>query len=298
MARSIVALFPDRGSAERAIGELKAAGFDPTRMGLVLRDPAAARGVADEQGISATAGAVTGGIVGGTAGTILAASGALIIPGIGPFITAGVLASLASGTAEWLIGSLIGMDVPRDEAEYYQAQVEQGSALVTVDAQGRDNEARRILLRAGAQRLGPEGTHGSADEDTIGGMAPSAVTNAPPPDIDVPVDIGGVTPDAVTDAAPPVQQEQEQDTLARRTATAPADTTVVSPGMETPYIQRQDRAGQTAAGRPVTDDDIIAEGLREREQQGPPDRPDQFSQSADRDVAPDADEASPAERGG
>lgn len=222
MARSIVALFPDRGSAERAIGALKAAGFDPTRIGVVTRDG--------------------------------------------------------------------------DGANYLQSGVEPGWVFVTADAQGHDDEARQILLRAGAQRLGPEGARGSADEDTttIGGIAPSAVTNTAPPDIDTPADIGGVTPDAVTDAAPPTKQ----DTLTRRTASAPADTTGVSPGIETPYIQRQDRADQTAAGRPVTDDDIIAEGLREREQQGPPDRLEQFSQSADRDVAPDADEASPAERGG
>jgi hypothetical protein len=184
------------------------------------------------------------------------------------------------------------------EATYLQSGVEAGWTFVTVEAQGCDAEARQILLRAGAQNPTREDAGGSADEEaggnTIGGIAPSAVTNAPAPDIEMPADIGGITPSAVTDAAPAT----EQDTLAHHTPTAPADTTVVSPGMEIPYTQRQDGAGQTPEDRPVTDDDIIAEGMRHREQEETTDQSDQARQPADLDVAPDTGEASTAESAG
>jgi hypothetical protein len=41
MARSIAGLFQDRESAEQAIVDLKNAGFDPSRIGIVMKDKAA-----------------------------------------------------------------------------------------------------------------------------------------------------------------------------------------------------------------------------------------------------------------
>ena len=153
MARSIAGLFPDRGSAEQAIGDLKNAGFDPAKIGIVLRDKSEAREVADEQGTHSTEGAVAGGLIGGSLGAILVAVGALAIPGIGPVISGGVLASLVGGTAGWLVGGLAGLGIPEDEARYYEDQVHQGRALVTVDAGDREPEARAILIRDGAQNF-------------------------------------------------------------------------------------------------------------------------------------------------
>lgn len=54
MARDIVGLFPDRASAEQAISDLKEAGFDPSRMGIVMRDRQETREVASDQGINST----------------------------------------------------------------------------------------------------------------------------------------------------------------------------------------------------------------------------------------------------
>jgi hypothetical protein len=153
MARSIAGLFPDRTSAEQAIVDLKNAGFDPSKIGIVMRDRNEARDVAAAQGTHSTEGAVAGGIIGGSLGAILVAVGALAIPGIGPIISGGVLATLVGGAAGWLVGGLAGLGIPEDEARYYEEQVGQGKALVTVDAQGRDDEARQILLSDGAENL-------------------------------------------------------------------------------------------------------------------------------------------------
>ena len=164
MARSIAGLFHDRSGAEAAIQDLKVAGFDASRMGIVTQDKAANRELAEEHGTRSTEGAVTGGVIGGSIGALLAATGALVIPGIGPFISGGILAtSVLGGAAGWLVGGLAGIGIPKEEAEYYESEVQQGRTLVTVDAAGRDAEARSILLRNGAEDLQDKGFGGGYD---------------------------------------------------------------------------------------------------------------------------------------
>lgn len=154
MTRTIAGLFPDAESAERAIVDLKNAGFGPDRIGVVLRDSREAAEMADEQGTATTEGGVAGSLIGITAGAVLAATGTLVIPGIGPFVSAGILAtSLVGGAAGWLVGALVGLGIPKDEAQYYEDRVQRGSALVTVDAAEREHEARTILRGNGAETI-------------------------------------------------------------------------------------------------------------------------------------------------
>jgi hypothetical protein len=145
-------VFPDRVSAEHAIVDLKAQGFDPRHMGLLMQNHDEAKGAASDVGVNVGTGAVTGGILGGTLGAILAATGTFVIPGIGPFISAGILATaIAGGAAGAIVGGLVGLGIPREEASYYEHRVQHGGVLVTVDTQGRDVEARELLLRNGAE---------------------------------------------------------------------------------------------------------------------------------------------------
>ncbi|MGZ3583280.1 MAG: general stress protein [Ktedonobacterales bacterium] len=212
MARTVAGIFPDRRSAEHAIVDLKAAGFDPERMGIVMRDRSDAREVAEDQDVSTAAGAVTGGVIGGTAGALLAATGALAIPGVGPFITGGVLASLVGGAAGWLVGALAGLGLSRDEAQYYQNRVEQGGVLVTVDPQGRDAEARRIMLDNGAEDIQLQGDTRNAE---LSGYDTDAAGTAPAPSSGS-VRLGGstgATPDAMADTRRGMSREMLSGTL-------------------------------------------------------------------------------------
>jgi len=175
MARAIAGLFPDRTSAERAIEDLKNAGIDPNRIGVVMQDKKETAQVTEEHGTHSTESAIGGGIIGGTAGALLAATGALVIPGIGPFVSAGILATaLVGGAAGWLVGGLVGLGIPKEEAEYYEGRVQGGSALVTVDgqgAQGREAEVRQIMLRDGAEDLQDRG-YGGYDQTATMAAAP------------------------------------------------------------------------------------------------------------------------------
>src|SRR5205823_3676773 len=106
---------------------------------VVGRSPAP--GEKTEAGEGAAIGAATGVVIGG-----LAAAGALMIPGIGPLLSAGTIAAAVFGVTAGaaggaLVGALIGLKIPEEEARFYEAEIKAGRSLVTVLADGRYDEA-------------------------------------------------------------------------------------------------------------------------------------------------------------
>lgn len=159
---TVVGLFRDQPSAERAIQRLKAAGFTEGQIGVAVRDPERQQAITEETGTQAAegakAGAVSGGVLGGVVG-LLAGVGALAIPGIGPIIAGGALASTLAGAgigaaAGGLVGALVGMGIPEEDARHFEQGFQQGGILVTVDAGARSTEAKQALTESGAD-LGP-----------------------------------------------------------------------------------------------------------------------------------------------
>jgi len=153
-------LYDNYSDAARAVSELERAGVphddisivanntegwyseDGRGSGRVDRD---ADGV-DDRVEGASAGAEIGAAVGGTAG-LLAGLGMLAIPGLGPVVAAGWLAStaalaLAGGTAGGIIGALTQAGVSEDEAHVYAEGVRRGGTLVT--ARVPDGERTRF----------------------------------------------------------------------------------------------------------------------------------------------------------
>jgi len=78
-----------------------------------------------------------------------------VLPVIGPAIAAGTLGVIlsnvaAGGAIVGIIGALIGMGIPEEEANYYEGEVKAGRYLVTVHAGSRNAEAWEIMHRHGA----------------------------------------------------------------------------------------------------------------------------------------------------
>jgi len=153
---TVVGVFRTRDQAERAVEELRRAGFMDDQIGLVVRD-ASGKPVhaTNSENTYLDEGAVTGMVAGAGAGAIIGL-GVLagVIPVVGPILAVGalgtVLLNAAGGAAlAGLAGALIGWGVPAEEAEYYEAEVKAGRFLVTVAADGRAAEARAILDRFG-----------------------------------------------------------------------------------------------------------------------------------------------------
>lgn len=165
-----VGVFSHRRDAEAAITELKNAGFPMRQVSLVGKNvnpndnfgglDASGRASGNQADEGAKAGAATGGILGGLGG-LLVGLGALAIPGIGPVIAGGALATALATTAAGgaigaaaggLTGALVGLGIPDDRAHAYNDRVNRGDYLVMVD--GTEDEIRRaeaILRRHGVQ---------------------------------------------------------------------------------------------------------------------------------------------------
>src|SRR5919112_5998359 len=155
---TVVGLFHNQADAERAIQRLKREGFSESQIGVAIKDRGRQDELIEGTGTQAAEGAATGAIGGGVLGGViglLAGVGALAIPGIGPIIAGGTLASTLAGAgigaaAGGLLGALVGMGVPEEDAQHFDQGFRAGGTLVTVNAGDRAEEARDCLYESGA----------------------------------------------------------------------------------------------------------------------------------------------------
>jgi hypothetical protein len=152
--------FETREQAERAVADLHQAGFMDEHVGWARRDtdaPDGTRDVADDAAAGAAAGAVTGSVL-GAAGAV---AGMALIPGVGPFLAGGYLATIlttagVSAAAGGLLGGLAGLGFEEGEARHYEDEFKSGRTIVTVNAPGRYDEAMAILRRNGGRGYGAD----------------------------------------------------------------------------------------------------------------------------------------------
>ncbi len=172
---TISRLYDDYATAARAVDELERAGIPRDDISIVSSnaegwygrdrttsgvDPAHDRDHdgRDDRAEGAAAGAGIGATIGGVAG-LLAGLGLLAIPGIGPVVAAGWLASTAAlaaagGTAGGLIGALTQSGVSEDEANAYAEGVRRGGTLVTARVPEVDRARYEAILDRSAVNIG------------------------------------------------------------------------------------------------------------------------------------------------
>jgi hypothetical protein len=98
----------------------------------------------------ALGGLVTGAAVGGT----MAWLGLAAIPAIGPFLAGGAIGSAligaaAGGVTAGLLGGLLGLGIPRHDAELHEEQVRSGRTIVSIQGENVA-DAESLLTDAGA----------------------------------------------------------------------------------------------------------------------------------------------------
>jgi hypothetical protein len=151
--RHYVGVFDDRKDADLAAADLRDRGFKDDDIGYAWRDDAGkTHQQGNKSGEMAASGAGTGVVLGG----IIGAGAALLIPGIGPVVSGGLLASALAGAATGAVtggvaggvsGALVGLGIPEDEAKYYDSQLREGRTLMTVRADDRYDDASDIVRR-------------------------------------------------------------------------------------------------------------------------------------------------------
>ena len=124
---AVFGIYRDRQHAEQGVDALRMAGFRNSDVSALLPDNVGTKDFAHEKNTKAPEGTTTGVASGGALGW-LAGIGALAIPGLGPFITAGpIMGALAGagvvGAVGGLAGALVGMGIPEYEAKRYEGRI-------------------------------------------------------------------------------------------------------------------------------------------------------------------------------
>ena len=155
-----LALFSNASTAASAAVALHAIGISKEHISVVAHGHAAERTLADR--MDATPGvdledSRPAALLGELSGQVLAAI-ALVMPGIGPIVTAGPLAAALGEAAGHLAGSLASVltsaGLPQERAEALQREVAQGAVLLGVHIAPPDvDRVRDSLSAAGATQL-------------------------------------------------------------------------------------------------------------------------------------------------
>lgn len=139
---SVLAVFPDHRSAEKAVRDLQTAGLPMSQLSIIGRDFQTVEkplgfvttGTVACQG--AKFGAWTGGVFG-----LLVGAAFLIVPGVGPLIIAGPFAATLLGGIEGAIagsafgglaGAIASLGVSKNDAIRYESEIKAGKFLLTL----------------------------------------------------------------------------------------------------------------------------------------------------------------------
>jgi uncharacterized membrane protein len=166
MSKRISAIFKSHAEAERVISDLRVLGLDDRKLSLVTRHGTEGgadlgAGVQESTGKGLLAGAGLGALFG------LASA---FIPGVGPFIAAGALATtlgtvgastvagaVVGGATGALSGALTKAGYPENESRFYGEEIERGGVLVSADLDGAsvsESQVRAIYDQHGG-RIAP-----------------------------------------------------------------------------------------------------------------------------------------------
>lgn len=129
-------VYDSYASAQQALERLEAMGVPSADISLIANKHVSEQYSNVDDASGTETGATVGAAVGGGAG-LLAGIGLLAIPGLGPVVAAGWLASTLAGAvagsaAGGIIGALTDMGVSDEDAHVYSEVVRRGGTLLTV----------------------------------------------------------------------------------------------------------------------------------------------------------------------
>lgn len=176
MAR-VTAIFDNETQAEQAVSALRRARVPDAHLSVIARRQHDVEVAHEKHGDSAGARVGKGALAGAGIGAIFGLAAALI-PGVGPFITAGALATalgatggaaaagaIVGGTSGAIAGALARAGYSRDEAAYYGPAVERGGILVAAETHDvPESEVLAILAQYGGNTYGREA---AVDRDIV-----------------------------------------------------------------------------------------------------------------------------------
>jgi uncharacterized membrane protein len=171
---TIIGIFDNPRDGQRAVAMLRDSRYALDDISVISKSSEGEISASSGEDVSASEGATLGAVWGGIVGIA-----SLVIPGVGPFIAGGALATaLASAATGAVTGAVLGGvaaalihfgGIPEDEAREYESLVYAGKTLVAVKARPEDaRHVRRILSKADATEVRDE-------EIAVGGAPQRAI---------------------------------------------------------------------------------------------------------------------------
>ena len=148
--KTISRVYDTHADARAAVSALEEAGVPSKDISLVANKCISAELDEVERFPDAATGIGLGTALGGGAG-ILAGLGILTIPGLGPVVAAGWLASIAVGAAAGaaaggVVGALVDAGLSKEHADVYSESVRRGCTLVSARVSGRAGARIQAIL--------------------------------------------------------------------------------------------------------------------------------------------------------
>jgi hypothetical protein len=166
-------VFSNRQKAEQSLNELKASGFSMEQVSIIAKDADQGEQISGAEVSDRVANKNVGGATGivkevatdSALGGVLVGLGSLAIPGIGPVIAAGSLATALVATAAstgietaaigGVVRALADLGIPEEQARLYSDHLYRGHYLVIVDGTEDDiSGAEAIFNKQGIQGWG------------------------------------------------------------------------------------------------------------------------------------------------
>lgn len=154
MTKTLISIFNDSQSAGKAVSELKSKGFSDS-ISVVSKDEqtgqVTTQNVDQKVSDGAAAGITAGAVVGGVA-ALLAGAASFVVPGAG-LLVLGPLATVLAGTAAGaatggIVGALVDLGIPEDQAKKYETAIKTGQVLVSVAVPDEEQHAVQAILNS------------------------------------------------------------------------------------------------------------------------------------------------------
>jgi uncharacterized membrane protein len=156
---TVIGIFDTSRDAQRAVAMLRTSRYALEDISIISKTTDNEVSVGSGEDVSASQGATVGAVWGGVVGLA-----SLVIPGVGPFIAGGALATaLASAVTGAVTGAVVGGvaaalihfgGISEEAAQAYEALVYTGKTLVAVKVPPEDaRHIRRILMKADAEEV-------------------------------------------------------------------------------------------------------------------------------------------------
>ncbi|HYO25601.1 MAG TPA: hypothetical protein VEQ85_11715 [Lacipirellulaceae bacterium] len=164
----VVGIFPSTESAHESLEKLEGQGWRSDQLSLIARGNEERLGVlaSHQHGDVSEKSAAMGSAVGAGLG-LLAGSSLFIIPGLGPVLFAGAMASgITGGLVGGLVGAMGGWGIKDDSVQKYEDALKQGKAVLVLTGDPEQlARGRAELLASSAETV--EMHAESADSDHV-----------------------------------------------------------------------------------------------------------------------------------